>query len=230
MEVISENKIETVIFDLDGTLLDTLDDLHESVNAALKKSGYPERSRNEVRAFLGNGIRRLVEQSVPEGISTEMCDKVFENFKTYYMEHCEDRTKPFEGIPEVLKELKKRGISMAIVSNKADSAVKELAEKYFKDKISVAIGEREGVKRKPEPDSVFEAMRILGAKKETTIYIGDSEVDRATAENAGVPCVLVTWGFRDEELLASLEADFLIHRPEELLEIVCECENKMNKC
>ncbi|MBR1743022.1 MAG: HAD-IA family hydrolase [Lachnospiraceae bacterium] len=220
MDKKNEHPIETIIFDLDGTLLDTLDDLYESVNAALKKAGYPTRSRGEVRRFLGNGIRRLMEQSVPAGISTERMDMVFEDFKAYYIEHCEDRTRPFDGILEVLRELKEKGLSMAIVSNKADLAVKELSEKYFDGIISVAIGEREGVKRKPEPDSVLEAMRILGAEKETTIYIGDSEVDRATAENAGVPCVLVAWGFRDEKFLSSLGADYLIHRPEEILKIV----------
>lgn len=215
-----EKSYQTIIFDLDGTLLDTLDDLHDSVNAALEKNGFPGRGREEVRQFLGNGIRNLVEKSMPEGASIAAADVVFEDFKAHYIKHCEDKTKPFDGMMELLRELREKGYRMAIVSNKADQAVKELAEKYFKGYISVAIGEREGVKRKPEPDSVFEAMRLLEAEKETSIYIGDSEVDRATAKNAGLPCVLVTWGFRTEELLHSLEPEYLVHEPEEILSIV----------
>ena len=216
----AKKKYGTVIFDLDGTLLDTLDDLYASVNAALKKNGCPERSRSEVRFFLGNGLFRLIEQSAPEGTGTEKVNQICEDFREYYLRHCEDRTRPFDGMMELLKRLKEENVQMAIVSNKPDTAVKELAKKYFDGILPVAIGEREGVKRKPEPDSVLEAMRILQAEKESVIYVGDSEVDLATARNAGVPCILVTWGFRDEEKLRALEPDFLIHHPEEIADIV----------
>lgn len=216
----SGKKYKTVIFDLDGTLLNTLDDLYASVNEALRKAGFRERGKEEVRFFLGNGLRRLIEQSVPEDTDEEQIERTMEFFREYYLEHCEDQTAPFPGIMEVLAQLKEKGFQLAIVSNKPDPAVKELAKKYFSGVLTVAIGEREGVKRKPEPDSVLEAMRLLKAEKESTIYVGDSEVDRETAKNAGVPCILVTWGFRDEELLRSLEPEFLIHHPEEILEIV----------
>lgn len=215
-----EKKYSTVIFDLDGTLLDTLDDLYVSVNASLKKNGFPEREKSEIRFFLGNGLLRLIRQSVPEGTGAEKVNQVCEDFREYYLRHCEDRTGPFGGMMELLENLKKENIQMAIVSNKPDPAVKELAKKYFDGILPVAIGEREGVKRKPEPDSVFEAMRILQAERKSTIYVGDSEVDYETAKNAGVPCILVTWGFRDEEKLRALEPDFLVHQPGEILEIV----------
>ncbi len=216
----SKKIYHTVIFDLDGTLLDTLDDLYASVNASLRKNGFPERTRKEVRSFLGNGLLRLIELSVPEGTDVEKTEQVCADFREHYLKHCEDRTRPFDGMMEVLEKLQEKGIRMAIVSNKPDAAVKELANKYFAEVLTTAIGERKGVKRKPEPDSVLEAMRILGAEKESTLYVGDSEVDRETAKNAGVPCVLVTWGFREEELLRSLEPEFLIHEPGKILEIV----------
>ncbi len=213
-------RYDTVIFDLDGTLLDTLDDLHASVNFALEKHGFLLRSKRDVRSFLGNGIRNLVECSMPAGASVLQTDRVFEDFKAHYIVHCEDQTRPYEGIPELLEDFRKRKVQMAIVSNKADNAVKELAEKYFSGFVETAIGERQGVRRKPEPDSVFEAMKSLAAKKEKTLYVGDSEVDRKTAENAGLDCVLVSWGFREEDFLHTLNPEYLIHRPEELVDIV----------
>jgi len=210
---------KAVIFDLDGTLLDTLEDLKDSVNVALKRSGMPARSLEEVRRFVGNGIHRLIERAVPEGTAEETVEQVFMDFRSYYMEHCEDKTCTYPGIQELLEELNRLGISMAIVSNKADAAVKELAKGYF-PQVKVAIGEREGIARKPAPDSVFEAMRLLGVTREEAIYVGDSDVDIATAKNAGLPCVAVTWGFRKEELLRSLNPAYVIHQPEELLSIL----------
>lgn len=210
---------KAVIFDLDGTLLDTLEDLKDSVNVAMERNGLPGRSLEEVRQFVGNGIHNLIVRAAPEGTSAETVEQVFRDFRSYYMEHCEDKTCAYPGIPELLEELKGRGISMAIVSNKADAAVKELAKGYF-PQIKVAIGEREGIARKPAPDSVFEAMRLLGVKKEETLYVGDSDVDIATAKNAELPCVAVTWGFREEELLRSLNPNYIIHQPEELLEVL----------
>lgn len=210
---------KAVIFDLDGTLLNTLEDLKDSTNAALKEQGLAERTLEEVRQFVGNGIHKLIERAVPEGVSDETVEQVFQKFRSYYMKHCQDKTCAYPGIQELLLELKRRGIVMAIVSNKADAAVKELAKEYFPE-ISVAIGEREGIARKPAPDSVYEALRILGVSKEAALYVGDSDVDIATAKNAEVPCVAVTWGFREEELLRSLNPAFIIQQPEELLDLL----------
>ena len=177
---------------------------------------------DEVRRFVGNGIHKLIERAVPEGLEDEKVEQVFEEFKTYYTAHCEIKTRPYDGIMELLAQLKEKGIKLAIVSNKNDAAVKELARDYFADYIEkkVAIGEREGIRKKPAPDSVFEAMRILGVDKKDTVYVGDSDVDRATAKNAGLDCISVTWGFRDEALLKSLEPEYLIAEPKEILDIV----------
>lgn len=213
---------QTVIFDLDGTLLDTLEDLRDGVNYVMRREGYPERTLEEIRAFVGNGIHKLIERAVPHGLSCEKLEEVFEEFRRYYTAHCQLKTRPYDGITEVLEALKKKGIRLAIVSNKNDAAVKELAGEYFGAYIEqkAAIGEREGIGRKPSPDAVFEAMCLLGAKKETTLYVGDSEVDRETAKNAGLACVSVAWGFRDEELLQSLQPEYLIRKPKELLSIL----------
>lgn len=213
---------QAVIFDLDGTLLYTLEDLKDGVNHVMRNWNYPERTLDEVRRFVGNGIHKLIERAVPEGLEDEKVEQVFEEFKTYYTAHCEIKTRPYDGIMELLAQLKEKGIKLAIVSNKNDAAVKELARDYFADYIEkeVAIGEREGIRKKPAPDSVFEAMRILGVDKKDTVYVGDSDVDRATAKNAGLDCISVTWGFRDEALLKSLEPEYLIAEPEEILDIV----------
>lgn len=210
----------TVIFDLDGTLLNTLEDLKDSTNYALRSCGFPERTSEEVRRFVGNGIHKLIERAVPDGTEEDKLEQVFQIFRSYYVTHCQIKTKPYEGIMELLESLKQKGCQMAIVSNKNDVAVKELAEQYFEDYIDIAIGEREGIRRKPAPDSVFEAMRLLGAKSSECVYVGDSDVDRATAQNAGLACVSVTWGFRDEEELCRLSPEYMIRQPEELLEIL----------
>lgn len=211
---------QNVIFDLDGTLLNTLEDLKDSTNYALAQHGYPTRTLEEVRCFVGNGIRKLIDRAVPEGTSVEKTDKVFATFREYYATHSRVKTSMYEGMEQVMDALKEQNISMAIVSNKADDAVKDLAKYYFAKYIDVAIGEREGISRKPAPDSVYEAMRLLGATKENTVYVGDSDVDCATAKNAGIPCISVTWGFRSEEFLVSLEPEYLIHKPEEILSVV----------
>lgn len=208
-----------IIFDLDGTLLDTLEDLKDSLNVALNRKSLPERTLEEVRQFVGNGIHKLIERAVPEGTFEEVVEQVFQDFRSYYLEHCEDKTCAYPGIPELLEELERREISVAIVSNKADAAVRELAKTYF-PKVRVAIGEREGIARKPAPDSVFEAMHLLGVSEEEALYVGDSDVDIATAKNAGLPCVSVTWGFRREELLRSLNPAHIIHQPMELLSLL----------
>ena len=213
---------ETVIFDLDGTLLDTLEDLTAAVNAALSQFGYPTRTLEEVRAFVGNGIRVLMERAV--GVETENFEEILTAFKRYYGEHCADKTKAYDGILLLLAELKRRGVRTAVLSNKADFAVKKLAKAYFGDLLMEAIGENEaaGIRKKPAPDALFAVMGRLGADPKTTVYVGDSEVDIQTAKHAGVDCIAVTWGFRDEEFLRENGATVCMHRPLEILSVVVQ--------
>ncbi len=194
-------KYKLVIFDLDGTVLDTLGDLCDSVNYSLRRYNLPERSIKEVRAFVGNGIRRLIDLSVPENTDILITDSVFETFKAHYREHSCDKTKPYTGITELLQELKKHGILTAVVSNKADFAVKNLIEKYFSDLFSYSAGEKNGIPRKPSPDMVHNAIEFFGVSSEDAVYIGDSEVDVITSENSNIDSVIVTWGFRDKDEL-----------------------------
>ena len=210
--------IEAVIFDLDGTLLNTLYDLTDAVNWALEKYGMPQRSIAEVRAFVGNGLRNLMTQAVPDGEENPVFESLFDFFREYYKTHCNIKTVPYEGVLELMKELKGRGVKMAIVSNKIDSGVKELNQIHFAEYVDVAIGEREGIGRKPAPDSVNEALYILGVNKEHAVYVGDSDVDVQTAKNAEVRCISVSWGFRDEAFLMEHDAGIIIDRPLELLE------------
>lgn len=213
-------KYDTVIFDLDGTLLNTLEDLADAVNFVMREHQYPERTIDEVRRFVGNGIRRLMEQAVPETVSGDEFEQVFEQFKNYYTEHCQIKTCAYDGIMPLLEDLYEKGYVMAIVSNKNHAAVCELNDIYFKEYIKVAIGQKDGIRKKPAPDTVLQALKELGKEKETAIYVGDSEVDFATAENTGMDCVLVTWGFRTVEELAEFSPTVFINRPEELLGVL----------
>lgn len=210
--------IRSILFDLDGTLLDTLDDLSTSVNHALRTHGLPERSTMEVRSFLGNGIRNLMLDAVGRGVSPEAFEPVFNSFRTYYVDHCLDFTKPFAGIMDLLKALKERGITMAVVSNKLHPAVVELNERFFRDYITSAVGESATVRRKPNPDAVLAALNELGCGKDEAVYVGDSEVDLKTAQNAGLQCMLVLWGFRDEDFLRQLPgASLFARKPADIL-------------
>ena len=215
-------KKDTVVFDLDGTLLDTLDDLMNSVNYALESNGYPARTRDEVRRFVGNGILLLMQRALPSGQENPDFDKVFAGFKEHYGIHCNDLTKPYDGIMELLELLKEKGVKMAIVSNKADFAVKELSEIYFKGIIPVAIGEKEseGIRKKPAPDTVMEALRQLGSTTENAVYVGDSEVDLATAENCGMDYILCEWGFREREKLEELGGKVFVKKPSEIADLI----------
>ena len=206
-----------IVLDLDGTLLDTLEDLTAAVNYALGVYKLPLRTIEEIRSFVGNGVRNLMLQAVPNGEKNPDFEKIFALFKDYYGEHCNDKTGPYQGVLDLMKELKKQGFVMGIVSNKIDSVVKELNSMYFADYIQVAIGEKEGVQRKPAPDTVFAALQELGKGKETAIYIGDSEVDLATAQNAGIPCISVLWGFRDRLFLEKCGADMFAETPNDVL-------------
>ena len=208
--------IKAVVFDLDGTLLNTLVDLKESTNFALRKFNYPERTLEEVRCFVGNGVRKLIERAVPEDCKN--IDECLEVFKNNYSENMYNHTQAYNGILKILEELHKDKVKIGVVSNKFDSAVKELCKKYFGDLVDIAIGQNDDVPKKPAPDGVLKAMKILGSDKNSTIYAGDSDVDIQTAKNAGLKCIGVTWGFRTKDYLKG--ADFIVDSPDEILKIV----------
>ena len=214
------NIYNTIIFDLDGTLLDTLSDLSNSVNFVLSKHGFPEITLDDTRRFVGNGIAKLIESAIPEGLGNPLFDKCLEEFGSHYSQNMEILTKPYPGIMDLLAKLTKRHYKIAIVSNKFDGAVKTLCEKYFSDYIKVAIGESKDVLRKPAPDTVFEALKELNTGIVNAVYVGDSEVDILTARNAGLPCISVSWGFRDRDLLESNGAGYIIDTPGELLDFL----------
>lgn len=211
-------KYQALIFDLDGTLLDTLDDLADSVNAALHAFGHPGKTRDEVRTIVGNGMLNLMDRVIPGGKDAPDFEDIFTYFRQHYAAHCEDKTAPYDGLPAQLLRWREAGVKMAIVSNKADFAVKKLAATYFGDTIPLAIGENEaaGIRKKPAPDTVELALRELGVRREDAVYIGDSEVDVVTARNAGMPCLSVTWGFRSRETLLAAGATVLIDTPQAL--------------
>ena len=226
---------KAAVFDLDGTLLDTLQDLADAVNYALKVRNLPERSIDEVREFVGNGIVNLIVRARPGGTVTDTFDTIkddkqavalhemlLDDFKKFYGAHCEDNTKPYDGILDVLRELKCRGIKIAVVSNKADFAVKKLCPAYFGDLVDVASGEDEahGIGKKPAPEMVYRALDEIGVGVDDAIYIGDSDVDIDTARNSGMPCISVLWGFRNREFLVSHGADIFVEEPEQLLELI----------
>ena len=210
----------TYIFDLDGTLLDTLTDLAASANYALRTHGMPEHSIDDVRRFVGNGVRKLMERAIPNGEDNPDFEAAFATFREHYMLHSLDTTQPYPGIPEVLAELRAKGCRLAVVSNKMMPATVELCRHFFPDIIEVAIGEHEaeGIRKKPAPDTVFAALRELGVEKYSAVYVGDSDVDIATARNAGLPCISVLWGFRDREFLLDHGATTFISKPKELLD------------
>ena len=194
-------KYNTIIFDLDGTILDTWDDLTISVNYALGKKNFPQRTKEEVRKFVGNGIAKLIERAAPKGSTKEDEKSLLQIFKEHYKIHSADNTKPYEGIIDLLYDLKNCGCTLAVVSNKADFAVKDLCEKYFNGIFHQAIGDREGIRLKPYPDSVNEVIEITNSQRDKTVYIGDSEVDILTAKNAFLDCISVSWGFKDKDFL-----------------------------
>lgn len=210
----------TYIFDLDGTLLDTLADLAASCNYALRTHGMPEHSIDDVRRFVGNGVRKLMERAIPDGEANPDFEATFATFREYYMHHSLDTTKPYPGIMDTLVELKARGCRLAVVSNKMMAATVELCKHFFPDTIEVAIGENEaeGIKKKPAPDTVLAALKQLGVSGEDAVYVGDSDVDLATARNSGLPCISVLWGFRDRDFLLDHGATTFITSPKELLD------------
>lgn len=211
--------IDTIVFDLDGTLLNTLEDLADSVNYAMEQYGLPTRTLEEVRCFVGNGVGKLIERAIPGGLEHPCYKEILAVFKAHYEVHCNDKTKAYEGILPMLERAGQEGYRLAIVSNKFDDAVKQLNEKYFKRYIKVAIGESAMVKRKPAPDTVYQALAELSSQAENAVYVGDSEVDIQTAAHVPMRCVSVTWGFRTEEqlLAAGAKPARMIRTPRELL-------------
>ena len=217
----------TYIFDLDGTLLDTLQDLATSVNYALRHHHMPEHSLDDIRRFVGNGVRLLMERAVPGGAGNPQFDATFDTFRQYYMQHSLDTTRPYDGIPELISELYTRGCRMAVVSNKMMAATQDLVRHFFPE-IPVAIGEHEaeGIRKKPAPDTVFAALQQLASQQPTAnsqqptaVYVGDSDVDLATARNAGLPCISVLWGFRDRDFLLAHGATTFVEHPLDILEL-----------
>lgn len=210
----------TYIFDLDGTLLDTLHDLASSVNYALQTHGMPTHSVDAIRGFVGNGVRLLMERAVPDGAQNPQFEAAFATFRQHYMQHSLDTTCPYPGIAEMLHQLKQRGCRLAVVSNKMMAATQDLVRHFFPE-IEVAIGEHEaeGIRKKPAPDTVFQALRQLGVGKEQAVYVGDSDVDLQTARNSGLPCISVLWGFRSRDFLLHHGATTFITHPAELLNL-----------
>ena len=210
----------TAIFDLDGTLLDTIEDLADAVNVALEAHGLPLRSVDETRASVGNGIAKLIEASVPADADEGLRTQVLADFKAHYAAHCAEKTHPYPGVTEVLAALRERGVKCAVVSNKGDFAVQMLAEKYFGGLLDMALGEREGIPRKPDPAPIRLIMEELGADPGSTVYIGDSEVDIVSADNAGLPHIICSWGFRERGFLIERGAKVMVDTADELLDAI----------
>lgn len=215
-------KYNSVIFDLDGTILSTLDDLADSVNHALEANKLPTRTINEVRCFVGNGMRKLIERAVPDSSDTTIVDQVQKEFATHYKIHSADKTKPYDGIIEMMERLRSNGIKLAVLSNKPDFAVRDLCERYFSDLINIAAGEITGIPRKPAPDGVYAILEKMGAKNTECVYVGDSDVDVETATNSGMDCIAVDWGFRDRNVLESAGAKVIVSTPDELFNAICK--------
>lgn len=211
---------KAILFDLDGTLLDTLADLRDSLNGALERYGLQPRTTDEVRRFVGNGIAKLVERAIPAGTEDPLYPAVLAETKRLYALHCEDQTAPYPDIPFLLNVLSGAGYALGVVSNKPDAQVKRLCKEHFGDLIPVAIGSLEGQALKPEPDALLRAMEELGVTPEQTVYIGDSEVDVETAANTGIPCISVLWGFRDKPVIAEAGGSVFASEPSEIPRLV----------
>ncbi len=211
---------KALIFDLDGTLTDSLEDLWLSTNHALRTMGWPERTLDEVRRFVGNGVHLLIERAVPQGTAPDRLEQCFQEFRSHYVEHCMDHTAPYAGITQMLATLDSEGYRMAIVSNKLQAGVSVMHSQHFAQHVHVAIGEHPGVRRKPAPDMVQEAIGRLGVSREECVYVGDSDVDILTARNSGLPCISVLWGFRDREFLLAHGAVTLAAKPSDIIAIM----------
>ncbi len=212
-------KYKLIVFDMDGTILDTLDDLKNSVNYALEKCGYPLRTKDEIRGFVGNGIPKLIERAAPDFLNKEEKKVVYDIFTEHYKIHCKDKTCPYDGIKDAISTIKNSGMKTCVVSNKDDYAVKELSELYFGDLFDFSLGRKDGVDKKPSPDMVNLALKFFDVNKKDAVYIGDSDVDYQTAENSGLPFIGVSWGFKGREFLKNLGAEIIADTADEL---ICE--------
>ena len=213
---------KAVLFDMDGTLLDTLEDLCDSTNHALAQMGYPLRGIEEIRRFIGNGAEKQIRRAVPEGTSEEKIMETLAAFRAYYQDHCQIKTKVYDGLLDVLSELKEKGVKMAVVSNKPDAAVKKLSREYFGDRLDYAIGPSDGVRCKPYPDMAEEALKALGVEKKDAVFVGDSEVDVQTGLNAGLDVIAVGWGFRSREVVIEAGASKIADNASELEKLILE--------
>lgn len=213
---------KAVLFDMDGTVLDTLDDLTDAVNHSLAEFSLPPVDASVVRRNLGCGAAFLIAHCVPPGTSDALSTRVLDFYLPWYDAHCRIRTRPYDGIPELMNTLKAQGLRLAIISNKPDSAVQELAASFFPGMLDVVVGESPGIRRKPSPDTILEAAARMGLSVRDCVYVGDTEVDIQTARNAGMSCITVCWGFRDEELLLSSGASCLVRTPGELSERILQ--------
>lgn len=216
--------IKNVVFDMDGTILNTIDDLYISVNYALSKCGHQTRSMSEVLSFVGNGVKVLIQKALPEGYCEQDFDKCFSVFMEHYNIHKNDNTAPYEGILDLMKVLKEKGVQMSVVSNKFDAGVKELANNLFEGYLPVAIGESEKVQPKPNPSGVWYALQLMGSTKEESVYIGDSEVDFQTAQNSGLTFIAVSWGFRPKKLHQDLGVKYIADKPMDIVDILSQIE------
>ena len=210
----------TILFDMDGTVLDTLQDLWASTNAVLRELGHPERSLDDIRSYVGNGARNQIRCALPEGSDDDAIDDALSRYRAHYAAHCRDHTKPYPGVTELLRRLRRAEKKLAVVSNKPDAAVRLLNAEHFGALMDVAIGETPSLRRKPAPDTVDAALAALGAEKTGAVYVGDSEVDVATAQNAGLPLIAVSWGFRSRAALQAAGATTIVDTPEELLALL----------
>lgn len=215
-------KYELAIFDLDGTILNTLDDLTDSLNHVLAEHGFPQHTADEVRMMVGNGIFTLITRALPDKTEQTTVETVYNDFNKYYKLHSADKTKPYEGIIEMLEQLKSSGVKLAVVSNKADYAVQDLCDKYFCGIFDAVAGEKAGVPKKPAPDAVNNILVKLGIERKKSVYIGDSDVDLQTAENSEMDCIAVNWGFREEKLLREKGADCIVSSPNEIVKIIID--------
>ncbi len=213
-------KYNTIILDLDGTLLNTLEDIADSTNFALRECGFPERTLEEVNSFIGNGTNHLISKAVPSNISKVQLEECVQIYRNHYSANSDNKTSPYKGITSMLEKLKNKNYKLGVASNKFDSAVKVLCKKYFSDYLEVAIGESPLVKRKPAPDTLLAAIKELDSNKEECIYVGDSDVDVKTAHNLGIPCIGVSWGFRGRKVLQEEGADYIIDSPDEIFKVL----------
>ena len=213
---------KAVLYDMDGTLLDTLEDLCDSTNHALAQMGYPLRGIEEIRRFIGNGAEKQIRRAVPEGTSEGKIMETLAAFRAYYQDHCQIKTKVYDGLLDVLSELKEKGVKMAVVSNKPDAAVKKLSREYFGDRLDYAIGPSDGVRCKPYPDMAEEALKALGVEKKDAVFVGDSEVDVQTGLNAGLDVIAVSWGFRSRQVVIEAGAKMIADDASELEKLILE--------